>query len=74
MTMKATNETIARKELVVVKDLVKYFPVRAGLLQGVVAQDQAVDGVTFSIYEGETLGWWASRGAVKPLLDAPCCA
>ena len=56
MTIKATNEAITRKDLVVVKDLVKYFPVRAGLLQRVVAHVQAVDGVSFTIHEGESLG------------------
>ncbi len=48
MTMTATNETIlVGKDLVVVKDLVKYFPVRSGLLQRVVAWVQAVDGIKF---------------------------
>ncbi len=36
-----------RKDLVQVKNLVKYFPVRAGLLQRIVAWVQAVDDVSF---------------------------
>jgi peptide/nickel transport system ATP-binding protein/oligopeptide transport system ATP-binding protein len=54
-----------KKNLVEVKNLVKYFPVRAGLLQRVVAQVQAVDGVTFSIQEGETVGLVGESGCGK---------
>ena len=38
-----------------VRELAKYFPVYRGLLRTEVAQVKAVDGVTFSIAEGETL-------------------
>lgn len=65
MTMTATNEPIVGKNLVVVKDLVKYFPVRSGLLQRVVAWVQAVDGVSFTIREGETLGMVGESGCGK---------
>ena len=56
MTLSTTNEPVTPKDLVVVKDLVKYFPVRSGLLQRVVAWVQAVDGISFTIRQGETLG------------------
>jgi peptide/nickel transport system ATP-binding protein/oligopeptide transport system ATP-binding protein len=65
MAMPATNKPMIGKDLVVVKDLVKYFPVRSGLLQRVVAQVQAVDGVSFTIREGETLGLVGESGCGK---------
>ena len=51
--------------LIEVKNLKKYFPVRAGVLQRVVAQVQAVDDVSFTIQEGECLGMVGESGCGK---------
>ena len=51
--------------LVEVNDLVKYFPVRAGLLQRVVNHLKAVDGVSFVVKKGETLGLVGESGCGK---------
>jgi oligopeptide/dipeptide ABC transporter ATP-binding protein len=54
-----------KKDLIEVKNLVKYFPIRGGLLQRVVAWVQAVDNVNFTIREGETLGLVGESGCGK---------
>jgi oligopeptide/dipeptide ABC transporter ATP-binding protein len=52
-------------DLVRVEHLKKYFPVRAGIMQRVVAQVLAVDDVSFSIRRGETLGMVGESGCGK---------
>src|SRR5512135_2586486 len=51
--------------LVRVQNLKKYFPVRAGVMQRVVANVQAVDDVSFAIRKGETLGMVGESGCGK---------
>jgi peptide/nickel transport system ATP-binding protein/oligopeptide transport system ATP-binding protein len=53
------------ENLVEVEHLKKYFPVRAGIMQRVVAQVLAVDDVSFSIKKGETLGMVGESGCGK---------
>jgi peptide/nickel transport system ATP-binding protein/oligopeptide transport system ATP-binding protein len=51
--------------LVEVRDLVKHFPIRGGILSRTVATVQAVDGVSFEIRRGETLGLVGESGCGK---------
>jgi len=54
--------------LVEAQDLTKHFPVRRGILQRPRAWMRAVDGVTLSIRQGETLGLVGESGCGKTTL------
>jgi len=56
------------KELLIVENLVKYFPIRTGVFQRVSAWVKAVDEVSFTIEEGETLGLVGESGCGKTTL------
>ncbi|MGZ8981986.1 MAG: ABC transporter ATP-binding protein, partial [Burkholderiaceae bacterium] len=51
--------------LLEVRDLVKHFPTKAGLFGGSGSKVHAVDGVSFSIASGETLGLVGESGCGK---------
>src|SRR5947209_4456364 len=65
MTALAQPIPSSESPLLVVRDLRKYFPVRRGILARVVADVKAVDGVSFSIAPGETLGLVGESGSGK---------
>lgn len=61
-----TNTPIkSRTNLLEVKDLKQYFPIKAGLLQRVVGHVKAVDGITFNIKRGTTMGLVGESGCGK---------
>jgi oligopeptide/dipeptide ABC transporter ATP-binding protein len=66
--MEQSNASTAKsknQDLIVVNDLVKYFPIKGGFLQRVQAWVRAVDGISFSIKKGETLGLVGESGCGK---------
>jgi oligopeptide/dipeptide ABC transporter ATP-binding protein len=59
------NEVAGRPAVLDVRDLKKHFPVRRGLLQRAAGTVYAVDGVSFTIGQGETLGLVGESGCGK---------
>ena len=59
------SDNASNSDLIQVKSLKKYFPVRAGVMQRVVANVLAVDDVSFNIKSGETLGMVGESGCGK---------
>ena len=53
------------KPLLVVEGLVKHFPIRSGLFGRATAHVRAVDGLTFAVNQGETLGIVGESGCGK---------
>jgi oligopeptide/dipeptide ABC transporter ATP-binding protein len=65
MTDTAAAHPKSQSDLMVVKNLKKYFPVKSGVLQRVTGQVQAVDDVSFWIKNGETFGLVGESGCGK---------
>ena len=53
------------KNILMVRDLKKYFPIRGGMMNRVVGQVKAVDGVTFNLERGTTMGLVGESGCGK---------
>ncbi len=70
-TTTTTNERpeMSPDDLLVVNDVKKYFPITRGIIfQKQIAAVQAVDGVSFSVKRGETLGIVGESGCGKSTL------
>ncbi len=53
------------KNILMVRDLKKYFPIRGGMMNRIVGQVKAVDGVTFNLERGTTMGLVGESGCGK---------
>jgi oligopeptide transport system ATP-binding protein len=59
------HDSLNREVLIKVDDLKMHFPIRRGVLKRQVGAIRAVDGITFDIYKGETLGLVGESGCGK---------
>jgi peptide/nickel transport system ATP-binding protein/oligopeptide transport system ATP-binding protein len=57
--------TAPDRSLLAIRDLVKHFPIRTGLLQREAAAVHAVDGISFDVRRGETFGLVGESGCGK---------
>ena len=61
----AGQRSVSSDTLLEVNNLVKHFPIKGGILRRTVAVVKAVDGVSFAIKRGETLGLVGESGCGK---------
>lgn len=65
MIQNVAEKSSQKPVLLEVKDLQTYFPVRSGILQRTTGYVKAVDGVSFHVRRGETLGLVGESGCGK---------
>ena len=62
------QKTTSGRAVISLRDVEKYFPIKEGALQRVVGDVKAVDGVSFEVRPGETMGLVGESGCGKTTL------
>jgi len=65
MDMNRNTSTTQTDPILKVTDLKQYFPIKAGLMQRVVGYVKAVDGISFTLNQGKTMGLVGESGCGK---------
>lgn len=60
-----TEAKAEMEDILIVKDLVKWFPIKGGITQRTIGYVKAVDGISFNISKGETFGLVGESGSGK---------
>lgn len=70
----STTTQINKRDLLQVQNLKQYFPIKKGILGRSISYIKAVDDISFTVYEKETVSIVGESGCGSPPLGVQYCA